>query len=54
MERRVFFQAVGAVAISTILQSARGAEPTDWFHQAGWGVMTHYLGAPPVPKAERS
>ncbi len=47
MERRIFFQAVGAVAISTILQFARGAEPTDWFHQAGWGVMTHYLGAPP-------
>ena len=47
MERRIFFQAVGAIAISAILQFARGAEPTDWFHQAGWGVMTHYLGAPP-------
>ena len=27
------------------------AEPathvTDWFQEAGWGVMTHYLGAPP-------
>jgi len=23
------------------------AERTDWFRQAGWGVMTHYLGAPP-------
>ena len=20
---------------------------TDWFHDARWGVMTHYLGAPP-------
>ena len=20
---------------------------TDWFQQARWGVMTHYLGAPP-------
>jgi hypothetical protein len=20
---------------------------TDWFHEARWGVMTHYLGAPP-------
>ena len=26
------------------------AETTDWFHQAGWGVMTHYLGAPPSSK----
>jgi hypothetical protein len=26
---------------------ARAAGPTDWFHQAHWGVMTHYLGAPP-------
>jgi hypothetical protein len=23
------------------------AETTDWFHAARWGVMTHYLGAPP-------
>ncbi len=23
------------------------AERADWFHQARWGVMTHYLGAPP-------
>jgi alpha-L-fucosidase len=23
------------------------AEPTDWFRDAKWGVMTHYLGAPP-------
>ncbi|MGA2617636.1 MAG: alpha-L-fucosidase [Thermoguttaceae bacterium] len=27
--------------------SARAAEPTNWFHHAHWGVMTHYLGAPP-------
>ena len=20
---------------------------TDWLHDAGWGVFTHYLGAPP-------
>ncbi len=25
----------------------RASERTDWFHEAGWGVMTHYLGAPP-------
>jgi hypothetical protein len=29
---------------------ALGAEPTDWMHQARWGVMTHYLGAPPSSK----
>ena len=29
---------------------AAAAEPTDWFHQARWGVMTHYLGAPPSSK----
>ena len=23
------------------------AHRADWFHQARWGVMTHYLGAPP-------
>jgi len=22
-------------------------ENTDWFQEAHWGVMTHYLGAPP-------
>ncbi len=27
--------------------SAHAAENTDWFQQARWGVMTHYLGAPP-------
>ena len=26
---------------------AVAAERTDWFHQARWGVMTHYLGAAP-------
>jgi hypothetical protein len=30
-----------------LLPSAKAAEPTDWFHDAKWGVMTHYLGAPP-------
>jgi len=35
----------GAVAATT--PPAVAAERTDWFHQARWGVMTHYLGAPP-------
>lgn len=33
--------------LATITGAARAAENTDWFHQARWGVMTHYLGAPP-------
>ena len=31
-------------------QPAAAGEPADWFHQARWGVMTHYLGAPPSSK----
>jgi len=30
--------------------SALAADPTDWLHQARWGVMTHYLGAAPSSK----
>ncbi len=36
--------------IVTLLGSAwpvAAAENTDWFRDANWGVMTHYLGAPP-------
>jgi len=33
-------------AVSGRLPSA-AAEPAEWLHQAQWGVMTHYLGAPP-------
>jgi hypothetical protein len=33
--------------LGVILPQAHAVEPTDWFHQARWGVMTHYLGAPP-------
>lgn len=32
------------------LSSAGAAEPTDWLRDAKWGVMTHYLGAPPSSK----
>ena len=44
------------IALATILlagsvsRESRAAEPTDWFHDAKWGVMTHYLGAPPSSK----
>ena len=30
--------------------ATKAAHPTDWFQQARWGVMTHYLGAPPSSK----
>lgn len=35
------------VALSAVSSQAQAAENTDWFQQARWGVMTHYLGAPP-------
>lgn len=34
-------------AIWAVTGPTTAAERTDWFRQAGWGVMTHYLGAPP-------
>ena len=43
-----------ALILATLLTTAatltHAAEPTDWFHEAQWGVMTHYLGAPPSSK----
>ncbi|MBM3888465.1 MAG: hypothetical protein FJ388_04990 [Verrucomicrobia bacterium] len=38
------------LAFGVALSSITAAEPTEWFHQARWGVMTHYLGAPPSSK----
>jgi hypothetical protein len=32
------------------LSPGLGGEPADWLRQAHWGVMTHYLGAPPSSK----
>jgi hypothetical protein len=43
--RRFLFTAMMPLVL--LSPSARAAEPTDWFHHAHWGVMTHYLGAPP-------
>lgn len=31
----------------TLVRYGAPAERTDWFHEAQWGIMTHYLGAPP-------
>jgi hypothetical protein len=35
------------LALGVAFSCATAAEPTEWFHRARWGVMTHYLGAPP-------
>ena len=50
--RRFLIQAAataGLAAQGFVIPKVWAAEsqPTDWFHKAGWGVMTHYLGAPP-------
>ena len=44
MDFRRFSSVIGALALFTTLKFVRAAEPTDWFHDAKWGVMTHYLG----------
>ena len=38
---------MSVVIVATQVLAIGAAEETDWFHEAGWGVMTHYLGAPP-------
>lgn len=48
MQRYVLF--LTALLLTTAAASTRAAEPTDWFHQVKWGVMTHYLGAAPSSK----
>ena len=44
---RLFRLAAGLALLTAAPQPMVAAEKTDWFHQARWGVMTHYLGAPP-------
>ena len=47
---RVWLLASGVLGLTCLCAappSASAAEKSDWFHQARWGVMTHYLGAPP-------
>lgn len=50
MDLKRFLPAVAAVGLFAALPFAGAAEPTAWFHDARWGVMTHYLGAPPSSK----
>ena len=50
MNHRTILCALGAAALLTTVPFAWGGEPTDWLHDARWGVMTHYLGAPPSSK----
>ena len=38
---------LSVVSVEAVSPPTTAAERTDWFRQAGWGVMTHYLGAPP-------
>lgn len=49
--RQTGFRATTAVMslgfVAMLVPSVLAAERTDWFHQARWGVMMHYLGAPP-------
>ena len=48
MDRMTFVAlVVGVGALGVAGRAADAAENTDWFHQAKWGVLTHYLGAPP-------
>jgi hypothetical protein len=45
--RRVRAVLIPLAVVAVLLAPVLAAERTDWFHQARWGVMTHYLGAPP-------
>ena len=48
MPRHTLFLATLLLAAASTFTG--GAEPADWFHQAQWGIMTHYLGAAPSSK----
>jgi hypothetical protein len=48
MTRRTAAISIFALGLLAVVgRMADAAEKTDWFHDAKWGVMTHYLGAPP-------
>lgn len=35
------------IFLTVVVPSALAADRAEWLHQPRWGVMTHYLGAPP-------
>ena len=45
--RHVTVGLVSMIIVVVQMLPVGAAEKTDWFHEAGWGIMTHYLGAPP-------
>ena len=44
---RWFAAMVVLAIVLPLAPSALAADRAEWLHQARWGVMTHYLGAPP-------
>lgn len=47
MKRAYVFGLPALFALAALLGPAHAAEKADWFHEARWGVLLHYLGAPP-------
>lgn len=45
--RRGLVRILLMIASGIWLPHTWAAERTDWFHDTGWGIMTHYLGAAP-------
>jgi hypothetical protein len=50
--RRFLLQAATTLGLAAGIPGIAGlraaeSQPSDWMREAGWGVMTHYLGAPP-------
>jgi hypothetical protein len=41
---------IALLGLAGCVSVAAAAEPADWMQEAHWGVMTHYLGAPPSSK----
>ena len=47
MNHRMLLGVFVSVVLLAMGRFASAAEPTNWFHEARWGVMTHYLVDPP-------
>ena len=44
---RLFAAMFSLMVVLALAPSGLATERAEWLHQARWGVMTHYLGAPP-------